>query len=60
MINNTFLYMHAVITVVGIESEVSETNSSVEICVKITNGTIEDGSPYIYYSTYSEGSATGR
>ena len=52
--------MHAVITVVGIETKVSETNSSVEICVKITNGTIEDGSPYIYYSTYSEGSATGR
>ena len=43
----------------GIETEVRENASSVEVCVMITNGTVEDGSPYVRYSTYSDGSATG-
>ena len=42
----------------GIETEVSENASSVEVCVMITNGTVEDGSAYVRYSTLS-GSATG-
>ena len=43
----------------GIETEVSENASSVEVCVMIINGTVEHGSAYIYYSTVDNGSAKG-